>query len=466
MFPLTSLRNRLIAMFAGVIAVAMGVLFLYVVPRLRASLVEQRLDRLAAVARQELRAPAVRSAFARGRFGEARRPMLRIARFGSAQVSAYEVVGNVLLPLNEIDEPAVGPDDALLEEARNARGAIVRGRAPRGQVEVAFALPNGVVALSQRTADIDATADLVERRILIATGLALVIAALVGWAAAVAVSRRIERLEQAASRISVGRFGEPIGDDSPDELGRLARSFDLMQSRLGSLDRARKDFIANASHELRTPLFALAGFLELLGDEDLPEETRLEFLDATREQVERLTKLATDLLDLSRLDAGALEVERESIDLAAAARGLVHEFRGVAARNGIRVVLARGGPATSPGIGDEQRVQQIGRVLVDNAVRHNPAGTEVRVGVASSDGTVALAVSDNGPGIDEETRRHLFERFYRGQGASAGGSGLGLAIAHELTERMGGRLEVESEPGRTEFRLVLPAEAPYEPVSA
>jgi signal transduction histidine kinase len=275
----------------------------------------------------------------------------------------------------------------------------------------------------------------------------------------VAVSRRVGKLESASSRIAAGQFDQPIGDPNPDELGRLARSFDLMQNRLAQVDRARKDFIANASHELRTPLFSLSGFLELLSEEDLDPATREEFVLTMREQVSRLTKLATDLLDLSRLDSGAVEVGAEPVDLAAAARGLVREFRGLAARHGSRVVLTRPPNGLPLGIGDEQRVQQIGRVLVDNAVRHNPEGTEVRVCVGSDDGHVTLTVSDDGPGIDPDSQRHLFERFWRGPQSSASGSGLGLAIAGELAQRMGGEIAVHSGDGQTSFALRLPSDA-------
>jgi signal transduction histidine kinase len=305
---------------------------------------------------------------------------------------------------------------------------------------------------------VNTAASLVERRILIATGLALAVATVVGWGLALAVSRRLGKLESASSRIAGGRFDQPIADDSPDELGRLSRSFDIMQERLAQVDRARKDFIANASHELRTPLFSLGGFLELLAEEDLDPATREEFVLTMREQVSRLTKLATDLLDLSRLDSGAVEVGSEPVDLAAAARGLVREFRGLAARHGSRVVLARPPRGLPHGIGDEQRVQQIGRVLVDNAVRHNPEGTQVRVAVGADDGHVTLTVSDDGPGIDADSQRHLFERFWRGPHGNASGSGLGLAIAGELAQRMGGEIAVTSGDGGSSFALRLRAD--------
>src|SRR6266542_4275083 len=129
---------------------------------------------------------------------------------------------------------------------------------------------------------------------------------------ALPISRRIRRLERAADRIAGGRFDEPVRDSGGDELGDLAVAFDRMRVRLAQLDDARREFVANASHELRTPLFSLAGFLELMDDEELDESTKQEFLDQMREQVTRLTKLASDLLDLSRLDAGRMSVDRRS----------------------------------------------------------------------------------------------------------------------------------------------------------
>ncbi|HEY3763580.1 MAG TPA: HAMP domain-containing sensor histidine kinase [Gaiellales bacterium] len=455
MSPLRSLRLRLVAVLTGVVACAMGVVFLYVVPSLRQNLISDRLTRLVAVAQSERQAPGIKSAF--GNNTHIPRTLQRASRIVNGQASAYVRSNGRLVPVPGVTPPVLSAGNRIVRTAE--RGGIGRGRTPGGGVVVAFPVANGgVVLLSQGVADVDTAAALVERRILIATGLALAVATIVGWVLAVAVSRRVGKLESASSRIAAGQFDQPIGDDSPDELGRLARSFDLMQDRLAQVDRARKDFIANASHELRTPLFSLGGFLELLAEEDLDAATREEFVLTMREQVTRLTKLATDLLDLSRLDSGAVEVGAEPVDLAAAARGLVREFRGIAARHGSRVVLTRPASDLPHGIGDEQRVQQIGRVLVDNAVRHNPDGTEVRVEVGADDGHVTLTVSDDGPGIDADSQRHLFERFWRGPQSSASGSGLGLAIAGELAQRMGGDIAVSSREGQTSFALRLPSD--------
>jgi two-component system, OmpR family, sensor kinase len=179
--------------------------------------------------------------------------------------------------------------------------------------------------------------------------------------------------------------------------------------------------------------------------------------------VERLTKLATELLDLSRLDAGRLSVEREPLDLTALAETLADEFRAVARSTGHELSVQADGPAE--GVGDEERALQIGRILVENALVHTPAGTPVRLGTARRDGLALLTVEDEGPGIPAEHAGQVFDRFYRIEGTVASGSGLGLAIARELAELMGGSVELDVSRGRTRFTLVLPASSEPLPFS-
>jgi signal transduction histidine kinase len=227
-----------------------------------------------------------------------------------------------------------------------------------------------------------------------------------------------------------------------------------MQNQLARLDRARKQFIASASHELRTPIFSLGGFLELLADEDLDEETRRQFLDQLRGQVDRMRKLATELLDLSRLEAGALELRPEPTDLGQLAREVAGEFTPAAQRHDSPVRLELPGDPIELDC-DPERVAQVLRILLDNALVHTPAGTGVRVSAARRNGHVRLEVSDLGLGIKRQNMPHIFEPFFTSN-EEAQGAGLGLAIARELAERMQGRLTVRSVPGSTTFSLVLP----------
>jgi two-component system, OmpR family, sensor kinase len=221
------------------------------------------------------------------------------------------------------------------------------------------------------------------------------------------------------------------------------------------VDVARKEFIATASHELRTPIFSLGGFVELLQDEDLDEETRREFLETMGEQVERLQKLSVDLLDLSRLDAGSVELHTEPVDLAELTRSVAGEFHPRLAEHGTELVLEvpDKGPSASC---DRERVAQIMRILLDNALRHTPEGTDVTVSATRYNGAAELTVADTGPGLPAGARAKVFERFFTGDAAR--GAGLGLAIARELAERMDGRLVLTTERGSTAFTLELPAD--------
>ncbi len=225
-----------------------------------------------------------------------------------------------------------------------------------------------------------------------------------------------------------------------------------MQRQLGRLDVARKEFVATASHELRTPIFSLGGFVELLRDEDLDDETRREFLDTMAEQVERLQKLAVDLLDLSRLDAGSVALERQPVDLGELARTIVGEFRPAVTRHETELELRL--PSRIQALCDRERVAQIMRILLDNALRHTPEGTHVTVTAERHNGAAQLTVSDDGPGLPDE--HQVFDRFYTGDATR--GAGLGLAIARELAERMDGSIRAAHRPLGTSFTLELPTD--------
>jgi signal transduction histidine kinase len=352
--------------------------------------------------------------------------------------------------------------DPVATQALDTRAAA-HGHVTSGEdvfAEAAAPVQGGKYALLVR-AQVDLSSiRLVERRVLLAAGIALIIAVLLGYAGARMFAGRIKRLERAADRIASGRFDEPVVDTRGDELAALASAFDRMRVRLAQLDDARRAFVANASHELRTPLFSLGGFLELLDDEDLDEATRGEFLISMREQVDRLTKLASDLLDLTRLDAGRLTVDREPVDLGALAGDLAEEFGPLAAST--RHTLTGSLDDAVFAEADELRTLQLGRILVENALLHTPPETAVEVRARRRGDAAVLEVEDGGPGIPCEQRDQLFERFFRLDGARASGSGLGLAIAKELAELMDGSVEVDSEPGRTVFSLVLPG-ASYTP---
>jgi signal transduction histidine kinase len=166
-----------------------------------------------------------------------------------------------------------------------------------------------------------------------------------------------------------------------------------------------------------------------------------------------LTKLTADLLDLSKLDADVMEVSADEVDLASIARRVAEEFGPAAERHNSELDVSVDGDA--PAMADADRVAQIIRILLDNALTHTPEGTSISITTQRRDGAASLVVADNGPGIGPHNRNRVFDRFYTGDRVS--GSGLGLAIARELAMRMNGELGVESRRGRTRFELRLPA---------
>lgn len=450
MNPLRSVGARLSLALAAVVLGALAVVWVALVPTLERRLVDGRLAELATTARA-VSGEATGSAMSQDVVDEA-------SRGADARVVYFRPLARgVISPVFDSAHLLLSQDVERdpVARAAAARPGVQRGRVRRNgneYAEVAVVDGDGNVLLF--SAPLRATlqdVDLVQSRLLWSGLAALGMALIAGFGAASMFGRRIRRLERAAERIAAGDFDQPVVDHGRDELGELARAFDRMRLRLARVDDARREFIANASHELRTPIFSLGGFLELFRDEDLDEATRQEFLETMTEQVARLSKLATDLLDLSRLDAGPMRLEQEPVELAGVAEDLCEEFAAVARRRG--QVLEADVREAGVALGDHERVLQIGRALVDNALIHTPAGTPVRIVARGAD----LRVEDAGAGIPADQQERVFARFSRLDGSRASGTGLGLAIARELALRMGGALELESRPGRTVFTLRLAA---------
>jgi signal transduction histidine kinase len=457
MNPFRSVGARLSLALVGFVALALGLVYLIVIPSLRQRLIDAKLNQLQDVM------PALAGTVPQSSFDDWQSYLETSSETAAgARVSYYNVVAPatasgpaaLLLLQDSHNVNSTDIDNDPIAQRAAATFATASGTVERGETryaEVATSVPplEHVLLLSASLSDSLANVHTVQRRLLEAGVLALLLALSVGYGAAHLFARRIRRLEIAAERIASGFFDEPVVDRSADELGQLARAFDRMRLRLSQLERARREFIGNASHELRTPLFSLRGFIELLTDEELDETTRREFLETMREQVDRLQRLAEDLLDLTRLDAGRMHIERRPVDLCEVAQDLWDEFRAVAmaTEHGLELDAEE-----AQALGDEERVVRIGRALLENAFKHTPPGTRVRLRSAGT----SLAVIDEGAGIPAEYAAQVFERFYRVDGARASGSGLGLAIARELAEAMGGTLELTCEEGRTTFTLRLP----------
>ena len=340
-------------------------------------------------------------------------------------------------------------------------GDVERGRVLHGRGDYAdVAVPLGeeaVVLFQAPLADSLATVRLVRERLLLATAFALALALVLGLTAAGMLSHRLLRLETAAERIAGGDFDAPIVDHGNDEIGELARAFDKMRVQLAQLDNARKEFVANASHELRTPLFSIGGFLELLADEDLDDETRRGFIETMQGQVQRLAKLSTDLLDLSRVDAGQLSVVREPVDLGSVVRMLAGEIEHLASSSGHELVRRDRRGRVVPG---RRRADPADRSRARDERDHAyPGGHE---GDAPSPAQQrprrARRSRTTVPGSRRASETPSSGASTASRAGMASGSGLGLSIARELARLMGGDVTLASEAKPTVFVVDLPGE--------
>lgn len=581
-----SVKNWLTLLIVAVVAFAMMVAWVYVVPPLRGRLVEQKL------------------ADARGNaelIGNTAGAYLRYS-VESGQPLVFDPTG-LRTWLNSISTRFAGraiiytrhlvlfrdssgqtsPDVAdypMLDEAvrtgkvaqgtvTTANGSVAATAIPLFSQNTGSTVVAAVLVISSLK-DVDNAVNAVQRQLLFATVLALGVSLLLGYMASYFIARRLKRIERSAELIAGGDLSAKVPETVEDEIGQLADTFNVMAERLRSafaqveyerdrvevllndlsegvigvsaegtitianpaasilldeqmtvgatvdealpadvvklwhdsqedadfdmivfghddvtleattypvgggadftsivvlrdvtaqarLERARRDLIANASHEFKTPLFSLAGSLELIDEGELSPEEHREFLQIMRQQVDRLRTMAVSMLDLSRVEAGSFELNPEDVDLVTAGRSVLDEFQAQAQTKG--VTLSIDGDEGQTAWCDEQRLVQVLRALIDNAVKYSPPGSSVRLSTALEDTNAVVVVADDGPGISGKELPHVFERFHRGreERGTTTGAGLGLSIARELTEMMGGGISAESPPGGgARFSVRLP----------
>ena len=287
--------------------------------------------------------------------------------------------------------------------------------------------------------------------LLIASGAAALLAAAVAALLARRLTRPLRRLRSAAGELAEGRHPEPVPEVGTEELDDLASSFNRMAAQLALARDAERAVLLSVSHDLRTPLTSIRGYAEGI------EDGTIEPADAAAvvgREADRLERLVGDLLALARLRQGVLEVRREPVDLAAVAREAEERLRPQAAEAAVTVRVQAGEARATA---DHGRALQVVSNLLENAIRVSPEGGQVTV--EASPGLVR--VGDEGPGIPEEEIPRAFERFHlraRAGRGSPGGAGLGLAIARELSEAMGGGVEVENLPAQgARFTVRLPS---------
>lgn len=584
-----SVKNWLTLLIVVVVAFAMLVAWVYVIPPLQGRLTEQKLDDARGNAQiiGNVLAPWM------GYDADTLQPLIRkpeelqdtlgmlSTRF-AGRALVYTRNQGLMADSSSQASPDVADYPMLAE-------AIATGRVAQGTVTTetgrvaATAVPLfpqdgrrvvlAAVLVISSLKDVDNAVNAVQRQLLFATLLALATSLLLGYMASYFIARRIRRIERSAEAIAAGHLSAKVPETMADEIGQLADTFNVMADRLRSafaqveyerdrievllndlsegvigvsaeggitianpaaailldvptlvgetvdaalppdvaqlwrasqedadfdivvfthgevtleattypvagdvdftsivvlrdvtaqarLERARRDLIANASHEFKTPLFSLAGSLELIDEGDLTPEEQREFLQIMRQQVDRLRTMAVSMLDLSRVEAGSFALNPEDVDLAAVGRSVLAEFQARAQAK--RVGLSFDGGSGETAWCDEQRLVQVLRALIDNAVKYSPPGSSVRLAASLEEQEAVVVVADDGPGIPDGELSHVFDRFHRGreERGTTTGAGLGLSIARELTEMMGGRITAESPPGGgARFAVRLPRTA-------
>jgi signal transduction histidine kinase len=299
----------------------------------------------------------------------------------------------------------------------------------------------GAVRVTFPTDELDAD---IRRFWLLLAGVALVgmtAVAAIGFVLARTVTGPLQHLRASAAALGRGELTTRVGESpGPPEVQELAGSFDAMAGRLEALVAAQREFAADASHQLRTPLAALRLRLENL--QESADDASQRDIDASLVEVERLSGIIDGLLVLARAESPEPPVARIAVADVVADRVAAHEA--LAARQGV-TLTGRSAPLTALAV--PGALDQILDNLIDNAVKASPAGSEVAVWSAAGSGVVELHVVDQGPGLDEEERRHAFERFWRSGATGRAGSGLGLAIVSRLATASGGAAELRAADG-------------------
>jgi signal transduction histidine kinase len=288
----------------------------------------------------------------------------------------------------------------------------------------------------------------------VALGVGLVVSTILAWYLSRRIADPVLALAKAADEVAEGRYDVEVPAAGSDEIGHLAERFKQMAARLAEAEVQERNFLMSVSHELRTPLTAIRGHAEAMREglvED--EESRNASLDVISTEADRLERLVGDVLDLAKLDAHRFTLLKEEVDMARLVDEVYAAFGEEARRRGIDYDCdAAEGPVI---VTDGDRVFQIVSNLVSNAFRWTPDGGRVSLALVQDNGTISVSVADTGPGIKPNEQERIFRPFWSRDGA---GTGLGLAIARELALALGGRIELESEPGAgSRFDLLLPA---------
>jgi signal transduction histidine kinase len=356
----------------------------------------------------------------------------------------------------------VAEEQALLRRGDRARAVRMTDADARSLAEqVQDSLDGLMAATHTRVLAAQAEAARLEARtwtaVLVALGAAVGLALLGTALVAQRMTRSLNVLSSATAEVAAGAFREPIAIESRDEIGALARSFNSMASQLRQMEETKREFFATVSHELRSPLTSIRGAADLLRD-GVPgplTEKQERLMDIVAQSSDRLLGLVNQILDMSRLRAGLVELDRKPLDLVRLVDRVVEELHPRAEEAGVILERERLGSDFAYH-GDEERLHQLVVNLGANAIRFTPRGGRVVVRLIDADAELELQVEDTGVGIPADALPHIFDA-YRQAHRERGGTGLGLAIVRGIVDAHGGRVTAESQEGKgSRFTVLLP----------
>ena len=295
-------------------------------------------------------------------------------------------------------------------------------------------------------------------------GIALLLSLVLAFVVARWVADPLQQLVAVSQHIPAAET-KPVSERGPREVRELTRTFNAMTARVRSSQTSQRNFVANVSHELKTPLTSIQGFAQAIldGTANTPEAQK-QAAEIIYDESGRMHRMVLDLLDLARLDAGTADLKMEPVDMRVLLNSIVEKFSLQAQKSGIDLVQDST-PEYPTLIADGDRLAQVFTNLVDNALRHTPAGGRVSLQTHSTQNEMEIHIADTGTGISADAIPHIFERFYQADPSRPGGekhgAGLGLAIVHEIIAAHSGRITVRSQEGLgTTFTVHLPLVQP------
>jgi signal transduction histidine kinase len=464
------LRNRLILSFVLVILVCLGIIAAFLT-----FMAGSTLDRLAASRLNDLALPVfiqVRSILRNQATLEQAWPNIEEqANASNVEIYLYDSAGKLIRQTSDNDTSG-GPPQSVFSRrqlgTRPLRGNYT-GQDGKTYVYSAFSLAGfsrfrdtsgaeWLVLTVPTSGTINILSDLM-RPLLFAGLVALILSIILAFFLARSVYRPVGRVTHAASEMAAGKYGQEVPVDGPMEVRDLATSFNAMAKQVKCSEQTLRDFVADVSHELRTPLTSIKGFAQAIHDGTAQSKEAVDrAAGIIDEESQRMIRLVNNLLELSRLEAGQVDLKKEQVDLKDVIEQSSEIFSIRAEEKGVSLI--KDVETLPPVMGDIDRLEQVFANLLDNAIKHSPQGGTVTIrGRNTSSEIVELSVIDTGPGITKEQLPHVFERFFRGEGqGERSGTGLGLAIARQIVLSHGGDIIVSSQEGKgAEFTVKLPA---------